>query len=71
MTLVRETVSVPGNGAGAEAVHLLLTAGDVELMAEDPERVMEEIEARATLVSSVLAGILLEPHGHSDWGLND
>ena len=32
---------------------------------------MEDIEARATVVSSILAGILLEPHGRPDWGLND
>ena len=49
----------------------MLTGSDVELMAERPEQVMEDIEARATVVSSILAGILLEPHGRPDWGLND
>lgn len=71
MTLARETVNVPGNLAGANAVHLLLTEGDVKLMAENPERVMEDIETRATVMSSVLADILLEPHGRTDWGLNE
>jgi hypothetical protein len=71
MTLAQETVNVPGNLSGLGAVHLLLTGSDVELMAERPEQVMEDIEARATVVSSILAGILLEPHGRPDWGLND
>lgn len=71
MTPVRETMSVTRNAAGMEAVHLLLTEGDVKLMAENPERVMENIEARATAVSSVLEKILAEPHGHGDWGIND
>jgi hypothetical protein len=71
MTHVRETITVTHDSAGADAVHLLLTEGDVKRIAEDPERVMEDIETRATLVSSVLKGILLEPHGRVDWGIND
>jgi hypothetical protein len=72
MTLARNTTKVSGgSAAGAEVVHLLLTEGDVKLMAENPERVMEDIEARATVVSSVLADILMEPHGRTDWGLNE
>jgi hypothetical protein len=63
-----EIRSVP---SGAEAVHLLLTEGEVKLMAENPEQVMQEIEARATVVSSVLANILREPQGRTDWGLNE
>jgi len=40
-------------------------------MADDPERVMEEIQMRATQVSSVLEDILLESHGRPDWGINE
>jgi hypothetical protein len=64
-------VEIRSAPSGAEAVHLLLTEGEVKLMAENPEQVMQEIEARATVVSSVLANILMEPQGHSDWGLNE
>ena len=56
---------------GVGAVHLLLTEGDVKLMADNPELVMKEIELRATKVSSVLEDILREPHGRIDWGLNE
>ena len=41
------------------------------MMAENPEQVMEEIQLRATQVSSVLEGILLEPHGRPNWGINE
>jgi hypothetical protein len=64
----------PGGGigpAGEGAVHLLLVEGEVSLIAADPASVMEEIEARATQVSSTLQKILTEPHGHSDWGINE
>ena len=71
MTLARNTANVPGISSGAESVHLLLTEGDVKMLAENPEQVMADLEARATVVSSVLANILLEPHGHADWGIND
>jgi len=70
MTLVRHTTTVTG-GADGTAVHLLLPEGNVKMMAEDPERVMEEIQVRATQVSSVLEDILLESHGRPDWGLNE
>lgn len=50
---------------------LLLVEGEVKLAAESPERVIEEIQVRATLVSSVLENILLEPHGHANWGINE
>ena len=42
-----------------------------DLMAEDPEQVMEEMWVRATQVSSVLENILHEPHGVPRWGLNE
>ena len=71
MTHISNTVEIRSAPSGAEAVHLLLTEGEVKLMAENPEQVMQEIEARATVVSSVLANILMEPQGHSDWGLNE
>lgn len=71
MTTARQTLSVTSATAGIGAVHLLLTEGDVKRMAENPERVMRDIELRATQVSSVLENILLEPHGRPDWGIND
>lgn len=71
MTLARNTVDVSARSSGVEAVHLMLTEGDVKLMAENPERVMQDIQERATVVGSVLAGILLEPQGRTDWGLNE
>jgi len=61
MTLVRQTLNTSGVG-NADAIHQLLTEGDVKLMAENPESVMKEIQVRATLVSSVLEEILQEPH---------
>jgi hypothetical protein len=71
MTSVKHTQSVSIGTGGIEAVHLLLTEGDVKLMAEAPEKVMKEIHARAERVSAVLEGILSESHGHVRWGLNE
>lgn len=71
MTLTSNTTDMSAHAAGVEAVQLMLTKDDVKLMAEDPARVMQDIEERATVVSSVLAGILLEPQGRTDWGLNE
>ena len=71
MTPVRQTANVAGNAIDPGVVHLLVTGGQFEVTVESPERVMEEIEARATRVSSVLEGIFLEPHGNPDWGIND
>jgi hypothetical protein len=68
MTLVSQTLNTSGVGSSG-AIHLLLTEGDVKLMAANPESVMEEIQARATLVSSVLKEILQEPHVEQ-WELN-
>ena len=53
------------------AVHLLLPEGNVNTVVEDPEQVMEEIQLRATQVSSILEEILSESHGRPDWGLNE
>ena len=69
MDPVQQMVSNTG-GTGSVA-HLLIAEGDVKMMAEDPERVMEEIALRATQVGSVLEGIFLEPHGQPRWGLNE
>lgn len=52
-------------------VHLLITAGDVALMATNPEVAIEEIRVRATQMSSVLEAILRDTHGHIDWGINE
>jgi hypothetical protein len=59
------------SGGGMSAVHLLLTQGEVKLMVENPEQVMEEIRLRAEQVSSVLESILMEPHGQPRWGINE
>jgi len=71
MTPARQTMTATPTLAGAEAVHLMLTEGDVRMMAENPEQVIQEIELRATVLSSVLTDILSEPHDRPDWGLND
>lgn len=69
MNPVQQTV---GNTVGADSVvHLTISAEDVKMMAEDPERVMEEMWQRATQVSSVLENILREPHGVPRWGINE
>jgi hypothetical protein len=57
-------------GAGG-TVHLLMTEGDVSLMAEEPEQVMEEIELRATSVGPVLEAIFREAQEQSRWGINE
>ena len=74
MTSVKHMQGVSFGAGGVEAVqavHLLLTEGDVKLMAEMPEKVMEEIHARAEQVGAVLEGILADTHGHPRWGLNE
>jgi hypothetical protein len=71
MTFTQETRGVISGAGGMESVHLLLTEGDVRMMADDPKRVMEELEARATQLSAVLEEILQEPHGEPRWGLNE
>lgn len=71
MTYVQQTRNVTSGAISAGEVHLLLTEGDVKMMVENPEQVMEEIRVRAERVGSVLEGILLEPHGQSRWGLNE
>ena len=53
------------------AVPLLLTEGDVIQMAQNPEQVMLDLQARATQMSQVLETILQEPHGEPRWGLNE
>ena len=53
------------------AVHLLLTEGEMNLTADNPERVMDEIHIRAERVGAVLEAILLEPHGRPQWGTED
>ena len=71
MNSTQQTQNVSGNQAGLGAVHLLLTEGELRVIVEAPERVMEQIHQRAEQVSSVLEGILRESHGHSRWGLNE
>ena len=63
--------TVDSTGGTDNVVHLLITEGDVKMMADDPEQVMEEMWLRATQVSSVLEDILREPHGVPRWGLNE
>lgn len=71
MTPAQQRVNVTGSDKTDPAVHLLLTEGDVNIMAQSPEQVMAEIEIRATQVSALLEGIFQEPHGRPDWGIND
>ena len=52
-------------------VHLLLAPGEMKLIVDNPEQVMEEIRMRAEQVSSILEGILTETHGQSRWGINE
>ena len=66
---VQQTVSQ--SGGTVSAIHLLVTADDVKMMAEDPEQVMEEMWLRATQVGSVLENILREPRGIPRWGINE
>ena len=71
MTHVQQTRNVTSGAITEGAAHLLLTEGDVKMMVENPAKIMEEIRVRAEQVSSVLEGILLEPHGEPRWGLNE
>jgi hypothetical protein len=72
MTPVQQRINASsGAGTPDDAVHLLLSAGDVKMTVDSPEQVMEEIQLRATQVGSVLEGIFQNPHGHLDWGIND
>ena len=70
MNQVRQTRSTVSTDSMA-AVHLLLTEGRMGIQVDEPEQVMEDIRLRATQVSSILEGILQEPHGRTDWGLNE
>jgi len=63
--------NIPANAAGHLAVPALFTDEEIKLMAENPQQVIENIQARATHMSSVLLEILREPHGEPDWGLNE
>jgi len=60
-----------GRAAGKHAVPLLLTEGDVKMMAHHPDRVMEDIQMRATQISRTLEAILHESHGQPRWGINE
>lgn len=55
--------------------HLTVTEGGAGLRPDDPgkltERLMEEINQRATVVGPVLEAILHEQHGQPRWGLNE
>jgi hypothetical protein len=63
--------NIPANAAGHPAVPALFTDEDIKLMAENPRQVIENIQVRATQMSTVLMEILREPHGEPDWGLNE
>ncbi len=49
-------------GGEIRAVHLLLQKGEVTVLGGEPEKVMMEIEVRASTISRVLEDILDEPH---------
>jgi len=50
-------------GGEIRAVHLLLREGEVRVLGGGPEKVMMEIEVRASTIGRVLEDILHEPHG--------
>jgi hypothetical protein len=58
-------------GTADGVVHLMLTVGDAGMQPSDPERLMEEVWARATQIGPVLESILQDPHGQPRWGLNE
>jgi len=58
------------SGAATGNAILLLPECGMQVRGESPEQVMEEIQLRATLVSSVLEDILLKPHGEQ-WEFDD
>ena len=70
MTTRQQTQSV-SNDATTGAVHLLMKGGEVKLVVEKPEQVMEEIRHRAEQVGSVLEHILSEAHAEPRWGINE
>ena len=70
MTSTQQTQNASGN-AGNLGVHLLLGSGEMKLIVDNPEQVMEEIRLRAEQVSSVLQGILSDSHGEPRWGLDE
>jgi hypothetical protein len=51
--------------------HLMITESHQIPVPEEWERVIREIQARATEVGPVLEGILHEPEGIQRWGLNE
>jgi len=71
MTPTNQVRNVTGSADGVGAVHLLLQQGEGQWMAEDPEQVLADLQRRAEEVSSLLEGILLEPHGIPRWGINE
>jgi hypothetical protein len=56
---------------GSCAVHLLLTQGEIRVLAEDPQRMEEEFLLRATKMSQVLEEILRHSHRETHWGINE
>ena len=62
MNPVQQTVHPTGS-----TVPLLIAQGEVQMMVESPEQVMEEIQVRATQVSSVLESIFQEPQNEPRW----
>lgn len=70
--LLNPLLSMPSiTGSRDGAVHWLLITGEAALLPPDSERLMAEIELRATQMSSLLEGILHEPHGEPGWGWNE
>lgn len=65
------TQLLPEVNSGSCAVHLLLTQGEIRLLAGDPQRMEEEFLLRATKMSQVLEDILRHSHGEPHWGINE
>jgi hypothetical protein len=59
---------VTNTGGPASPVHLLITAGGIDLRGADHERMVQAITLRATQVGPVLEEILLESESQPEWG---
>lgn len=69
MTTTCQQLVEPNRGSGA--IHLLLTQGELKVLAGAPKRIEEELLFRATQMSQVLEEILRRPHHEIHWGLNE
>jgi hypothetical protein len=69
MNVVQPVVNDGGSPGGA--VHLSIATPGLSLAAEESERVLEQINLRATQLSQVLEEILNQPHDVPHWEVDD